>query len=61
MTSKFARPKEKVVLSRLQEKRRFIQILFGPRQVGKTTLVHQALARLKIPVVFASTVSNKMC
>ncbi len=43
------------MLSRLQEKRRFIQILFGPRQVGKTTLVHQALARLKIPVVFAST------
>lgn len=29
--------------TRLSEKRRFIQVLVGPRQVGKTTLVLQAL------------------
>lgn len=28
------------LLNRLTDRRRFIQIMFGPRQVGKTTLVH---------------------
>lgn len=32
------------VISRIKEKRRFIQVLAGPRQVGKTTLVLQLLA-----------------
>ncbi len=32
--------------ARLQEPRRFLQVLAGPRQVGKTTLVRQALAKL---------------
>ncbi len=32
--------------SRLQEPRRFLQVVAGPRQVGKTTLVRQALAAL---------------
>ncbi len=31
---------------RLQEPRRFLQVVAGPRQVGKTTLVRQALAAL---------------
>ena len=31
------------IVDRLQEKRRFIQVLAGPRQTGKTTLVLQAL------------------
>ena len=31
-----------VLLKRLQEPRRFIQSLIGPRQVGKTTLARQA-------------------
>jgi uncharacterized protein len=31
---------------RLQEPRRFLQVVAGPRQVGKTTLVRQALACL---------------
>lgn len=31
---------------RLQEPRRFLQVVAGPRQVGKTTLVRQALAQL---------------
>lgn len=33
-------------LLRLQEQRRFLQVVAGPRQVGKTTLVRQALAAL---------------
>ncbi|MDD5479124.1 ATP-binding protein [Rhodoferax sp.] len=32
--------------ARLQEPRRFLQVLAGPRQVGKTTLVRQALSTL---------------
>lgn len=35
-------------ISRLQESRRFLQVVAGPRQVGKTTLVQQALDALKI-------------
>jgi predicted AAA+ superfamily ATPase len=31
------------IIRRLQEPRRFLQVLAGPRQVGKTTLVRQAM------------------
>lgn len=34
---------------RLNEERRFIQIIVGPRQTGKTTTVLQALKKLNIP------------
>ncbi|MFT3718760.1 ATP-binding protein [Pseudorhodoferax sp.] len=33
-------------VARLREPRRFLQVLAGPRQVGKTTLAQQALAQL---------------
>jgi uncharacterized protein len=33
--------------ARLQEPRRFLQVVAGPRQVGKTTLVRQALTALE--------------
>ena len=36
------------------EPRRFIQVLFGPRQTGKTTLVNQFLAATSIPAYAAS-------
>ena len=39
---------------RLTEPRRFIQIVAGPRQTGKTTAVTQALAELKITTHFVS-------
>lgn len=39
---------------RLREKRRFIQVLAGPRQVGKTTLVNQLLSRLTVPAHYAA-------
>lgn len=42
------------LVKRLQEPRRFLQILAGPRQVGKTTLVQQALAALTLPNHYAS-------
>jgi uncharacterized protein len=42
------------LLRRLKEKRRFIQVVTGPRQVGKTTVVRQAMAASKIPSHYAS-------
>lgn len=38
-----------IVLKRLQEPRRFIQELIGPRQVGKTTLALQVAEKLEKP------------
>ncbi len=34
------------LVARLREPRRFLQVVAGPRQVGKTTLVRQALSAL---------------
>ena len=42
------------LFARLQEPRRFIQVLSGPRQSGKTTLVGQVLRELSIPSRYAS-------
>ncbi|MBQ7420124.1 MAG: ATP-binding protein [Prevotella sp.] len=37
------------VLERMNEPRRFIQVLAGPRQVGKSTLMDQVLAECQLP------------
>jgi uncharacterized protein len=42
------------LVSRLGEPRRFIQIMLGPRQTGKTTAVRQALAHLSVPHLYAT-------
>ena len=39
----YERQQIKQLAERLKEKRRFIQVIMGPRQVGKTTLVNQLL------------------
>jgi predicted AAA+ superfamily ATPase len=41
-------------MSRLAESRRFIQVLSGPRQTGKTTLAQQAMAGIKISNHYAT-------
>ena len=41
-------------MSRLAESRRFIQVLSGPRQTGKTTLAQQAMTDIKIPSHYAT-------
>ena len=46
MTTEISRQQLPAFTARLVEKRRFMQVLAGPRQVGKTTLVRQALAAL---------------
>jgi predicted AAA+ superfamily ATPase len=50
----YFRPQKALLLSRLREKRRFLQVVAGARQVGKTTLVLQALEELDRPSHFAS-------
>lgn len=50
----YTRTMYQTLWARLQEPRRFIQILAGPRQVGKTTLVRQVMNDLTMPVHFAS-------
>lgn len=42
------------LLKRLKEKRRFLQVLAGPRQVGKTTLARQVMEVCKLPAHYAS-------
>ncbi len=42
------------LMKRLREKRRFVQVLAGPRQVGKTTVVRQVMEAAKIPAHYAS-------
>lgn len=37
------------IMSRLKEERRFIQVVMGPRQVGKSTVVRQVLQDLDMP------------
>jgi predicted AAA+ superfamily ATPase len=42
------------LVSRMKEKRNFIQVITGPRQVGKTTLIGQLLEKLDIPSQYIS-------
>jgi uncharacterized protein len=43
-----------LLFNRLQEPRRFIQVLAGPRQVGKTTLARQVMASVTAITHYAS-------
>lgn len=42
------------IRSRIEEPRKFIQVLYGPRQVGKTTLIRQLLEEVNMPHLFAT-------
>jgi len=50
----YQRPQYLLLSERLQEPARFIQVITGPRQVGKTTLVTQYMNQTKIPCHYAS-------
>ena len=45
----YKRSEFQTIKSRLEENRRFIQVVMGPRQVGKSTVVKQVLKELDIP------------
>jgi len=48
------RPQGRELARRLAGPRRFLQVVAGPRQVGKTTLVRQVLGELRLPAAQAS-------
>jgi len=50
----FLRPISNTLSERLEEPRRFIQTLIGPRQTGKTTVARQIISGTKIPSHYAS-------
>ena len=50
----FQRDYATILATRLGEPRRFLQVVSGPRQAGKTTLVEQVLAAIERPGVFVS-------
>ena len=50
----FVRPQAAELAQRLKEPRRFIQVVSGARQVGKTTLALQVADQSKLPYHFAS-------
>src|SRR5205823_1978106 len=50
----FRRPQAAELARRLAEPRRFIQVVAGARQVGKTTLVQQVTKTAKVPVRYGS-------
>ncbi len=41
-----------VVSTRIAEPRKFIQVVVGPRQVGKTTMINQLLSKTDLPYLF---------
>ena len=49
-----------ILINRMLEQRHFIQIITGPRQVGKTTLIKQLKEDISLPVTYfsADNVSN---
>lgn len=50
----YQRPHADILSRRLKEPQRFLQVVAGPRQAGKTTLVQQVTEVSPLPVVFAS-------
>ena len=45
----YKRAEYKVITNRLKEPRKFIHVVMGPRQVGKSTVVKQVLQDLDLP------------
>ena len=53
-SSPYSRPQTRELVQRLREPRRFIQVIAGSRQVGKTTLAEQAARQSGLPTRYAS-------
>jgi len=50
----FKRQQASILLTRINEPRRFMQVICGPRQVGKSTMVKQVLADISIPYLLTT-------
>ncbi|MCL2606736.1 MAG: AAA family ATPase, partial [Coriobacteriia bacterium] len=56
----FERKISKSLVTRILEPRKFIQILAGPRQTGKTTAVTQAIEQMALPTHYVSIDDPRM-
>jgi len=56
----FERAELQILKSRILEPRKFIHVVIGPRQVGKTTLVNQLYKQIKTPAIFESADALKV-
>jgi len=56
----YERELSKKLRDRIEEPRRFIQIVIGPRQTGKTTAVRQAMEKAGQPIHFISADDPKL-
>lgn len=50
----YKRSEYKIIKLRLEEPRRFIQVVVGARQIGKSTVVKQVLQDIELPYLFYS-------
>jgi len=50
----FERPHLQQVINRIREDRKFIQVILGPRQVGKSTLVNQMVQKYEFESIVVS-------
>ena len=50
----YKRTEFQTIKSRLKERRKFIQVVMGPRQVGKSTVVKQVLGEIDTPYQYFS-------
>ena len=50
----YERAQKSILAGRLRESRQFIQVVYGPRQVGKTTMITQLVNQFDFPVHFAA-------
>lgn len=51
----YSKPELKLIIKRIEkEERRFIQVIMGPRQVGKTTLLKQFTQQTSLPYHFVA-------
>lgn len=50
----YKRAEYQIIRKRLEEPRRFIQVIMGPRQVGKSTVVKQVLQDIDLPFLLFS-------
>lgn len=50
----YKRTMSDTISKRLKEKRRFIQVIIGPRQVGKTTAIQQVVKEMDVPFHYAA-------
>ena len=50
----YKRPEYQIIKNRLEEPRKFIQVVMGARQIGKSTVVRQVLNDIDLPYQFYS-------